>query len=63
MERAPQNRSDWRRPRVRGNAINGWTFTNGGQTVTFERSGKTGPATVVRIDSGGGPFVLRRQSD
>lgn len=26
----------------------------------FERSGKTGPATVMRIDSGGGHYVLRR---
>ena len=43
--------------------VNGRTFTNGGQTVTFERSGTTGTATVVRIDSGGGHFVLCRQPD
>jgi len=33
----------------------------GGQLVTFERRGDTGPATVVRMDNGGGHYVLRRQ--
>lgn len=41
----------------------GWTFVHGGQIVTFERSGTTGPATIARIDSGGGHYVLRRQPD
>lgn len=41
--------------------LDGWRFTRGGQIVTFERRGATGPATVVRIDSGGGHYVLRRQ--
>jgi len=40
-----------------------WTFQLGGQIVTFERSGDTGPATLLRIDSGGGHYVLRRQPD
>jgi CubicO group peptidase (beta-lactamase class C family) len=44
------------------NWIEGWTFTVGGQVVTFQRSGDNGPATVVRLDSGGGHYVLRRQS-
>jgi hypothetical protein len=41
--------------------VEGWTFMVGGQIVTFQRSGNAGPATVVRIDSGGGHYVLRRQ--
>ena len=40
-----------------------WTFRLGGQIVTFERDGDAGPATVVRLDSGGGHYVLRRQPD
>jgi hypothetical protein len=40
--------------------VEGWTFAIGGQLVTFQRSGDAGPATVVRIDSGGGHYVLRR---
>ena len=41
--------------------VEGWTFTLGGQIVTFERNGSNGPAAVVRLDSGGGHYVLRRQ--
>jgi len=43
--------------------IEGWTFQIGGQLVTFQRSGDAGAATVMRIDSGGGHFVLRRESE
>jgi CubicO group peptidase (beta-lactamase class C family) len=48
-----------------GNAVQlAWveelTFAIGGQLVTFQRSGGSGPAAVVRIDSGGGLYVLRR---
>ena len=42
--------------------VDGWTFQIGGQLVKFERNGGSGSATVLRIDSGGGHFVLRRQS-
>lgn len=41
----------------------GWTFMIGGQLVTFHRSASSadsGPASVMRIDSGGGHYVLRR---
>ena len=41
--------------------LEGWKFMLGGQLVTFERRGDTGPATVVRMDNGGGHYVLRRQ--
>lgn len=41
--------------------VEGWEFRLGAQIVTFERSGDAGPATVLRIDSGGGHYVLRRQ--
>lgn len=40
--------------------VDGLTFAIGGQLVTFQRSGDSGPATVLRIDSGGGHYVLRR---
>lgn len=33
----------------------------GSQLVVFERDGDTGPATIVRLDSGGGHYVLRRK--
>ncbi|MCI0432500.1 MAG: beta-lactamase family protein [Gemmatimonadetes bacterium] len=42
--------------------VEGWTFRLGGQIVTFERTGDAGPATVVRLDSGGAHYVLRRQT-
>jgi hypothetical protein len=38
----------------------GWKFQLGGQLVIFERDGESGPATVLRLDSGGGHYVLRR---
>lgn len=41
--------------------VEGWTFRLGVRIVTFERNGDAGPATVMRIDSGGGHYVLRRQ--
>ena len=41
--------------------VEGWTFMLGGQIVTFERNGSNGPAAIVRLDSGGGHYVLRRQ--
>jgi hypothetical protein len=41
--------------------VEGWRFRLGTQIVTFERSGDAGPATLMRIDSGGGHYVLRRE--
>jgi CubicO group peptidase (beta-lactamase class C family) len=41
--------------------VDGWTFALGGQLITFERADDAGPATVLRLDSGGGHYVLRRQ--
>jgi CubicO group peptidase (beta-lactamase class C family) len=44
------------------NWTEGWTFSLGGQIVTFDREGGgRGPATRVRLDSGGGHYVLLRQ--
>lgn len=43
--------------------VEGWTFMIGGQLITFHRNADSGPASVVRIDSGGGHYVLRRGSD
>jgi hypothetical protein len=43
--------------------VEGWAFTLGGQIVTFERNGSSGPAAVARLDSGGGHYVLRRQGN
>jgi CubicO group peptidase (beta-lactamase class C family) len=41
--------------------IDGWQFGRTGSTfMTFERSGTTGPATVLRWDGGGGYYILRR---
>jgi hypothetical protein len=41
--------------------IDGWQFGRTGSTLmTFERSGTTGPATVLRWDGGGGYYILRR---
>jgi CubicO group peptidase (beta-lactamase class C family) len=40
--------------------VDAWTFQIGGQLITFERGADSGPATVMRIDSGGGHYVLRR---
>jgi CubicO group peptidase (beta-lactamase class C family) len=42
--------------------IDGWHFGRPGATlVTFERSGGTGPATVIRWDAGNGYYILRRE--
>jgi hypothetical protein len=44
--------------------VGGWLdVTLGGQIVTFERNGSSGPAALVRLDSGGGHYVLRRQGN
>jgi CubicO group peptidase (beta-lactamase class C family) len=43
--------------------VEGLTFSAGGRLITFQRSGNSGPASVVRIDSGGGHYVLRRTTD
>jgi CubicO group peptidase (beta-lactamase class C family) len=41
--------------------IDGWQFgRRGANVLTFERSGATGPATVLRWDAGNGYYVLRR---
>jgi CubicO group peptidase (beta-lactamase class C family) len=40
--------------------LEGLTFTAAGRLVIFQRDGDSGPASVVRLDSGGGHFVLRR---
>jgi CubicO group peptidase (beta-lactamase class C family) len=41
--------------------IEGWQFgRTGSNLITFERSGTTGPATVLRWDAGGGYYILRR---
>lgn len=42
--------------------VEGWTFAAGGQQAIFQRAGETGPATILRLDSGGGHLVLRRQA-
>jgi CubicO group peptidase (beta-lactamase class C family) len=41
--------------------IDGWRFGRDGATlITFERTGATGPASVLRWDAGGGYYVLGR---
>jgi len=41
--------------------IDGWRFSLEGATVlTFERSGSSGPATLLRWDAGVGYYMLRR---
>ena len=41
--------------------IEGWKFgRTGGSFITFERTGSSGPATVVRYDGGGGYYILKR---
>jgi CubicO group peptidase (beta-lactamase class C family) len=43
--------------------IDGWRFGRPGATLlTFERTGATGPATLLRWDAGNGHFPLRRTS-
>ncbi|MGH7447586.1 MAG: serine hydrolase domain-containing protein, partial [Longimicrobiales bacterium] len=41
--------------------VDGWSFRSGTVHIVFERDGDTGPATVLRFDTGGGHYVLRRQ--
>jgi CubicO group peptidase (beta-lactamase class C family) len=43
--------------------LEGRSFTRGGQLVVFEPVDGSTPAGVLRIDSGGGHYVLRRQPD
>ena len=40
--------------------VEGLTFAAGGQLAIFDRNGN-GQATQVRLDSGGGHYVLKRQ--
>jgi CubicO group peptidase (beta-lactamase class C family) len=41
--------------------IDGWNFGRpGANLITFERTGTTGPATLLRWDGGGGYYLLRR---
>ena len=41
--------------------LEGWKFGRRGATfVTFERTGSSGPATVLRFDGGGGYYILKR---
>jgi hypothetical protein len=41
--------------------IDGWRFGRNGATfMTFERTGSTGPASVLRYDGGGGYYILKR---
>lgn len=39
----------------------GWKFRLGAVNLVFQRAGETGPATVLRYDTGGGHYVLRRK--
>lgn len=41
--------------------VEDWTFRLGGQLITFQRTGDAGPATVLRMDAGGGHYVLKRE--
>ena len=41
--------------------VDGWTFRLGGQLIIFERGTGSGAAQVMRIDSGGGHYVLTRK--
>jgi hypothetical protein len=41
--------------------VDGWKFRLGGAILVFERPDATGRAGVLRYDTGGGHFVLRRQ--
>jgi hypothetical protein len=41
--------------------IEGWRFGRAGSTfITFERTGSSGPATVLRFNGGGGYYILKR---
>jgi CubicO group peptidase (beta-lactamase class C family) len=41
--------------------VEAWTFRENLSLLTFRRSGKSGPATELRFDRGGGYFILKRQ--
>jgi hypothetical protein len=41
--------------------VAGWTFRRNDSLLIFRRSGNSGPATELRIDTGGDPFILKRQ--
>jgi len=41
--------------------VEGWTFRRGDSILVLRRSGKTGPASELRLDNAGGYFILRRQ--
>ena len=41
--------------------VDGWSFRAGDVNLVFQRRGATGPATVLRFDTGGGHYVLRRK--
>jgi D-alanyl-D-alanine carboxypeptidase len=41
--------------------IEGWTFRTRAPQLTFRRSGKSGPASELRFDTGGDHIVLKRQ--
>jgi CubicO group peptidase (beta-lactamase class C family) len=40
--------------------VDGWTFRSADVILVFERRDASGPATVLRFDTGGGHYVLRR---
>lgn len=41
--------------------VEGWSFRQGSSLLTFRRSGDSGPPTELRLDRGGGHFILKRQ--
>ena len=41
--------------------VAGWTFRRNDSLLIFRRSGNSGPATELRIDTGGDHFILKRQ--
>jgi hypothetical protein len=38
-----------------------WTFRAGTTNLVFQRDGENGSASVLRYDTGGGHYVLRRE--
>ena len=41
--------------------VDGWTFRQGGNVLTFRRKGTSGPATELRYEGGAAHYVLKRQ--
>ena len=41
--------------------LDGWSFRSVNNILTFKRAGNSGPATELRVDAGGGLYVLKRQ--